>query len=444
MTESERSNAHLLEEIERLRTENSKLRDELDAERCSSNMDKLPMSLDEFKRYGRQMIVDETEGLKGQLKLKNSSVLVVGAGGLGCPSLPYLAGAGIGKIGIVDNDIVDTSNLHRQVLHDSTKVGMFKCESAKQVLNKLNPHVSVTTYPVRLSNANAFDIFEDYDVILDCTDTPMARYLISDVAVNLGKPVVSASALRTEGQLSIFNFANSGPCYRCFYPTPPAPTSVSSCQEGGVLGPCVGLVGVAMVVETLKLLLGVYTIENFKPFLLQYSGFPDQTLRKFKMRGRREDCPASGSNKTVTRKAIESGEIDYHSFCGSRNYNVLKEDDRITVKKFEEEYRNSSNNKPYFLLDVRPSLHYSISHLPDTHNITVNELRDLQPELEELQTKIPHISKDSEVLVICRYGNDSQLATQLLKDKFKLKDVRDIKGGFFKYIDEINPSLPKY
>lgn len=444
MTETERSNESLLEEIENLRVENAKLKNDLCLERSLNNASDLPMSLDEFKRYGRQMIVDETEGLMGQLKLKNASVLVIGAGGLGCPSLPYLAGAGIGKIGIVDNDTVDTSNLHRQVLHDTTKVGMLKSESAKQVLNKLNPHVSVTSYPVRLSNENAFDIFKDYDVILDCTDTPMARYLISDVAVNLGKPVVSASALRTEGQLSIFNFDNVGPCYRCFYPTPPAPTSVSSCQEGGVLGPCVGLVGVAMVVEALKLLLGVYTRENFKPFLLQYSGFPDQTLRKFKMRGRRVDCPACGTGRTVTRESIESGKINYQSFCGSRNYSVLTEDERIDVHKFERDYWNSSKTKPYVLLDVRPSLHYSISHLPNSHNITVNELRDLPADLNNLQSKIPHLSADSEVLVLCRYGNDSQLATRLLKDKFNLKDVKDVKGGFFKYIDEINPSLPKY
>lgn len=444
MTNINGDTSSLLEELERLREENARLKKTLDEQRHHRDDLSLPMSLEEFQRYGRQMIVEETHGLSGQIKMKNAKVLVIGAGGLGCPSLPYLAGAGIGTIGIVDNDLVDTSNLHRQVLHDSTKVGMLKCESAKLVLNKLNPHVSVITYPVRLTNNNAFQIFEGYDLVLDCTDTPVTRYLVSDVAVNLNIPVVSASALRTEGQLSIFNFANIGPCYRCFYPNPPTPTSVSSCQEGGVLGPCVGLVGVAMVVETLKILLGTYTVENFKPFLLQYSGFPDQTLRKFKMRGRKSDCLACGANRIVTRQSIESGEINYETFCGSRHYNVLTEEERVDVFEFEKRYKMKAEDKSFLLLDVRPSLHYSISHLPDTHNITVNELRDMKSDFDALKSRIPSIDADSEVFVICRYGNDSQLATRLLKEKFKIKNVKDVKGGFFKYIDDINPALPKY
>lgn len=225
----------VLLELEALRRENEALKQKL------SSQTELPMSLEEFRRYGRQMIVEDTRGVEGQIKLRNAKVLVIGAGGLGCPCLPYLVGAGVGQVGIVDNDVIDTSNLHRQVLHDSTKVGMLKCESAKDVLRKLNPHVQIKTYPVRLNYSNAFSIFQGYDIVLDCTDTPLTRYLVSDVAVCLGMTVVSASGLGSEGQLSILNFASVGPCYRCFYPVPPPPNAVSSCQEGGDFSSCISL-----------------------------------------------------------------------------------------------------------------------------------------------------------------------------------------------------------
>ncbi|SCU93195.1 LAMI_0E13542g1_1 [Lachancea mirantina] len=428
-------------ELEALRKENAELKRKLGVQKFQN--DELAMSLEEFKRYGRQMIVETFGGVDGQLKLRNAKVLIIGAGGLGCPCLPYLAGAGIGHIGIVDNDVVDTSNLHRQVLHSSNSVGKLKCDSAKEFLQKLNPHVEVTTYPVRLSHANCFGIFTGYDYVLDCTDTPLTRYLISDVAVCLGMTVVSASGLGYEGQLSILNFKSMGPCYRCFYPAPPSPSNVSSCQEGGVIGPCIGLVGIMMAVETIKLIMGVYTEENFEPFLLQYSGFPHQTLRRFKMRGRKPNCISCGPDSTVNRAAILAGGINYELFCGKRNYDVCKPEERITVEEFEKAYM-SQEGLDYTLLDVRPHHHYDISHLPNTFNITVKELRDMDGNMDLLKRHIPKLTDRSEVLVMCRYGNDSQLATKLLKDEFKISTVRDIRGGLFKYIDEINPSLPKY
>lgn len=437
----------LLKELEQLKKENAELKKQIDnfqSSTSSTSSSDYPLSLEEYRRYGRQMIVENTGGVQGQLKLKNAKVLVVGAGGLGSPALPYLVGAGIGQIGIVDNDTVDTSNLHRQIIHDSTKVGMLKCESAKQVLTKLNPHVNIKTYPVRLDYSNAFGIFEGYDYILDCTDTPLTRYLISDVAVNLGITVVSASGLGTEGQLSILNFKNVGPCYRCFYPTPPSPYSVSSCQEGGVIGPCIGLVGILMAVETIKLILDVYTIDNFQPFLMMYSGFPQQTLRTFKMRGRKSNCKCCGDNPTITRQTIESGEINYELFCGSRNYNVCSPEERISVQIFETDYHSVSKDNNYILLDVRPPHHFNISHFPNAINIPVKDLKNMDGSIDKLKAKIPQLNKDSELLVLCRYGNDSQIATRLLKDNFKLSNVKDIKGGFFSYIDEIDPSIPKY
>ncbi|CEP60671.1 Uba4p LALA0_S01e16314g [Lachancea lanzarotensis] len=424
-------------EIAALKAENESLKQQL------REQGQLPMSLEEFKRYGRQMIVQETGGVEGQIKLKNSRVLVIGAGGLGCPCLPYLAGAGVGQIGIVDNDVVETSNLHRQVLHNSSKVGVLKCESAKDVLVKLNPHIKVDTFPVRLDYSNACRIFQGYDVVLDCTDTPLTRYLVSDVAVNLGLTVVSASGLGFEGQLSILNFKNVGPCYRCFFPVPPPPNSVSSCQEGGVIGPCIGLVGVMMAVETLKIILDSYTLDNFKPFLMQYSGFPAQSLRTFKMRGRQATCLACGENPSITRDSIERGHIDYELFCGKRDYNVCLPHERMTVDEFQKSFLKTAELN-HILLDVRPRHHYDISHLPNTFNLTVKELRDMDGDMSQLKREIPTVGAQSEVLVLCRHGNDSQLATRILKDQFHLKNVRDVKGGLFKYIDEINPAIPKY
>lgn len=428
----------LLAQIELLKKENAQLKEKL------KSQDDEQLSLEEYSRYGRQMIVEGTGGVVGQLRLKKAKVLVVGAGGLGSPSLPYLVGAGVGTIGIVDNDIVDTSNLHRQTIHNTAKVGMLKCESAKQVLKDLNPHVNINTYPVRLGPENAFSIFANYNIVMDCTDTPLTRYLISDVAVNLGKTVVSASGLGTEGQLTILNFNNIGPCYRCFYPVSPNPYAVSSCQEGGVIGPCIGLVGTMMAVETLKIIMGVYNNENFEPFLLSYSGFPIQSLRRFKMRGRQSKCQTCGDAPVITKEAIESGIIDYNIFCGSRNYNVCAEGERLTAKEFDENYgpEFSGNNK--VLLDVRPSHHFDISHFNNAVNIPLKELRDMDGDISTLQSRIPNINKNSEVVVLCRYGNDSQLATRMLKDEFGIVNVKDVAGGFFKYIDDVDQSIPKY
>ncbi|KAH3900230.1 Uba4p SCDLUD_003201 [Saccharomycodes ludwigii] len=433
----------LKKEIEKLKLENANLRKNAT---LSANTH-LPISIAEYSRYGRQMICEESNGIEGQLKLKNSKVLFIGAGGLACPALAYLAGAGIGHIGIVDDDVVENSNLHRQILHDSTKVGMLKCESAKEYITKLNPHINVTTHPVRLDNYNAFNIFKQYDIILDCTDTPITRYLISDVSVNCGKVVVSASGVGTEGQLCILNFADVGPCYRCFYPTPPPPNTVSSCSDGGVIGPCIGLVGVMMAVETMKLILGVYTVENFKPFLLQYCGFPNQTLRSFKMRYRQATCACCGdaAHRKISQENIESGEINYGIFCGSKNYDVCQSSERLNIQDFYNDYyRKDQKANGHLLLDVRPRHHYQISHLPNSYNVTVKELKQMNGDLTLLKREIPEVNKDSEIIVICRRGNDSRLATRLLKDQFEIPNVKDVIGGFFRYIDEIDPQIPKY
>lgn len=423
----------LAEEVKRLKLENEQLKLKLSQKKSEEKTENessiSDFSLDEYKRYGRQMVVPQVT-IEGQKKLKRSRVLVIGAGGLGCPALLYLAGAGVGKIGIVDDDTVDTSNLHRQVLHTTDKVGEYKCESAKSYLNKLNPHVEIQTYPFRLSTCNAFEIFEQYDLVLDCTDSPYSRYLISDVAVITGIPVVSGSGLKTEGQLSILNFQNTGPCYRCFYPKPPPPNSVTSCKDGGVVGPVIGLMGVMMALETIKVIVGTYTRENFKPFLSIYSGYDQQSIKTFKMRGRKADCLACSGK--ITKEIISRGDINYAEFCGVVNYNVLKPEERITI----EEYAKVVSSD-HVLIDVRPIEHFDIIHLPNSVNIPLDRLKRIDNK-DELG-----FDTDKPVYTVCRYGNDSQYASRYLNDTFGLK-TKDVSGGLFQWSKKVDPKFPTY
>jgi adenylyltransferase/sulfurtransferase len=436
----EMSNEELLARIKALETENTQLKQKV-AQESNVSLPNDPhesgLSLQEYLRYGRQMIVPQFGSLPSQLKLKNSSILVVGAGGLGCPALLYLSAAGIGHIGIIDHDTVEISNLHRQVLHTSDNVGMFKCESAKKYISKLNPHVKVTTYPTRLTTSNAFDIISQYDLVLDCTDAPAIRYLINDVSVLCGKTIVSGSGLKTDGQLSILNFDNSGPCYRCFYPQPPSADSVTSCSDGGVIGPAIGLVGITMALETIKLLTGFYTRDNFKPFLSIYSGYPQQQIRVFKMRNRQPTCAVCGSAPIITKESIESDKIDYVAFCGKASPPTLDANFRINVKQYSNEDTNS------ILIDVRPKEQFQITSLPNSINIpwdpTMKKLDDVDDYLPAGFDK-----KNHPVYVVCRYGNDSQLATKKLIETMGFGNVKDIVGGLNKWSDDIDPSFPKY
>lgn len=397
-------------------------------------------SADEFRRYGRQMIVPEMGSLEGQKRLKNTRVLVVGAGGLGCPALLYIAAAGVGAIGIVDADTVDVSNLHRQVLHTTENVGMLKCESAKRYIERLNPHVKVESYPFRLSNDNAFGIVRNYDIVLDCTDAPTSRYLINDVSVLCGKTVVSGSGLKADGQLSVLNFDQTGPCYRCFYPKPPSPESVTTCSEGGVIGPAIGLVGVTMAMETVKIATGYYE-GGFQPFLSQYSAYPQQKLRVFKMRSKVASCAVCGSSPTISEKAIVLNEIDYAAFCGKLSPNVLQPQYRVSVKELYQ-IMNSHSVHP-LLLDVRPKEQYGITRLQDSVNI------QWDPDFSKLDSLDGYLpagfdKKRDPVLVICRYGNDSQLAARKLLEELHFGNVKDVKGGLNKWSEEIDPKIPIY
>ncbi len=320
------------------------------------------------------------------------------------------------------------------------------------ILIRLNPNVIYKTYPAKLSPENAYDTFQGYDVILDCTDTPKSRYLISDVAVHLKIPLVSASGLKTEGQLSILNYQpDNGPCYRCFFPNPPPANSVTSCQDGGIMGPVIGIMGVMMAIETIKIITGAYEIakkhedqvikanegEGFRPFLMLFSAYSDRPWKFCKMRGRQITCI---SNEALTRKDIESGKINYEEFCGSSSLvSFLKSNERISVF----EYQSILNNhKKHILIDVRPTVQFEICSLKNSISIPLEKLKNMN--IDELKDQSGLIDNDTYVYSICRYGNDSQTAVRLLKDKFKLNNSWDIKGGLNKWATEIDASFPIY
>jgi adenylyltransferase/sulfurtransferase len=423
MEKSKMNQEDLKREIERLKEENCQLKEDFQKQEVNG------LSHDEYHRYGRQMIVPQIT-FEGQLRLKKAKVLVIGAGGLGCPALMYLAGSGMGTIGIVDGDTVDESNLHRQVMHTTDMVGELKVDSAKKFINRLNPNVDVKTYPMRLSSVNAFEIFTDYDLVLDCTDSPYSRYLISDVAVLSGLTVISGSGLKTEGQLSILNFEKIGPCYRCFYPNPPPPNSVTSCKDGGVIGPVIGLMGTMMALEAIKVITGFWNKETFTPFLSIYSGYDQQSIKTFKMRGRKPQCLSCGG--TITKEMIANGEINYAEFCGVVNYNVLPSEERISV----EEYKKLVDTD-HVLIDVRPSEHFGVVHLPHSISIPLDKLQRVKAK-EELSFDI-----SKPIYTICRYGNDSQYASRLLNDKFGL-NTKDVTGGLHQWSKKVDPNLPTY
>lgn len=415
--------------LQQLEAEVAELRVKLKGEDAASAQSEINgLTLEEYSRYGRQMIVPQFNSLEGQILLKTAKILVVGAGGLGCPVLLYLAGAGVGTIGIVDGDSVETSNLHRQVLHTTDSVGMNKSESAKLHLSSLNAHVKTICHPFWLDSHNAFDIISRYDVVVDCTDAPAIRYLINDVSVICGKTVVSGSGVRAEGQVTVLNFENSGPCYRCFYPKPPAPDSVSSCGDAGVLGPAIGLTGTAIAVEAIKVLTGAYH-GNFSPFLAMYSAYPYQTMRHFRMRPRQKNCMACSKDATITREAIETGDVDYASFCGAVNAVQIPKEHRYEPKKAQEKMSELK------IIDVRPSEQFQIASLPHSVNIPWAELRK--------RNAVAEFDQSDSILAVCRYGNDSQSAVQKLQ-QLGFKKVVDLHGGLRRWSSDVDPKFPVY
>ncbi|MDQ6694018.1 MAG: molybdopterin-synthase adenylyltransferase MoeB [Chloroflexota bacterium] len=377
------------------------------------------LSHEEIRRYSRHLIVPEV-GMEGQKKLKAGSVLLVGAGGLGSPLALYLAAAGVGRIGIVDFDVVDESNLQRQVIHDTNSVGTSKIESATARIKGINPHVQVDAYPFPLTSENALDIFHPYDVIVDGTDNFPTRYLVNDACVLLGKPNVYGSIFRFEGQASVF-WAERGPCYRCLYPEPPPPGLVPSCAEGGVLGILPGTIGTIQATETIKLLLGIG--ETLVGRLMLYDALK---MRFREMRLRKDpQCPVCGENPTVTEL------IDYQQFCGIDPQAERGETDRdITPRELQARLAKGDN---LVLLDVRELNEWNIVHLDGAKLIPVNSVTEHAHELNTAD----------EIVIYCKSGVRSARAVNTLRN-LGFRKLWNLKGGITGWAEQVDPSLPRY
>jgi adenylyltransferase/sulfurtransferase len=378
------------------------------------------LSNDEIARYSRHLIMPEV-ALDGQKKLKAAKVLTVGTGGLGSPLALYLAAAGIGTIGIVDFDVVDESNLQRQIIHGTSDVGRPKVESARDKIEDINPNVEVRVHEEALTSENALEIFADYDVIVDGTDNFPTRYLVNDACVLLGKPNVYGSIFRFEGQASVF-WAEEGPCYRCLYPEPPPPGLVPSCAEGGVLGILPGAIGVVQATEAVKLILGIG--EPLVGRLMLYDAL-GMSFREMKLR-KDPGCPVCGENPTVTEL------IDYEEFCGIPQANAVAQENgvpEITVKELKQKM---DDGEPINVLDVREPHEYEVA------NIGVR----LIP-LGELPRRLAEFDQNGSFAIHCKTGARSANAVKLLQDA-GFGNVYNVKGGITAWSEEVDPSVPKY
>ena len=378
------------------------------------------LSNDEIARYSRHLIMPEV-ALDGQKKLKAAKVLTVGTGGLGSPLALYLAAAGVGTLGIVDFDVVDESNLQRQIIHGTSDVGRPKVESAHDKIKDINPNVNVVVHEEALTSENALEIFADYDVIVDGTDNFPTRYLVNDACVLLGKPNVYGSIFRFEGQASVF-WAEEGPCYRCLYPEPPPPGLVPSCAEGGVLGILPGAIGVVQATETVKLLLGIG--EPLIGRLMLYDAL-GMSFREMKLR-KDPGCPICGENPTVTEL------IDYEEFCGIPQANAAEEKNGVPEITVQDLKAKMDNGEGINVLDVREPHEYEVA------NIGVK----LVP-LGELPQRLAEFDQDENFAIHCKTGGRSAKAVKLLQDA-GFQNVYNVKGGITAWSEEIDPSVPKY
>ena len=376
---------------------------------------------EEVLRYSRHLIMPEVS-MEGQLRLKQAKVLLIGAGGLGSPLSLYLTAAGVGKIGIVDFDVVDVTNLQRQVIHSTADVGRPKLDSAREHLRSLNPHIEIVPYETRLSSQNALDLFRDYDIVADGTDNFPTRYLVNDACVLLGKPNVYGSIYRFEGQASVFA-AEQGPCYRCLYPEPPPPGLVPSCAEGGVLGILPGLIGVIQATEVVKLILG-----KGNPLIgrLLLVDALEMKFRELKLR-KNPECPICGPNRTIHQL------IDYDQFCGIgpepppppglSEYEI----EPVELK------RKMDRGDKFFLLDVREPHEVDICQIPGSYLIP----------LGQVPTRASELNSADDLIVYCRSGQRSGKAVDFLR-KTGFRKIKNLKGGILAWSDKVDPSVPKY
>jgi len=381
----------------------------------------IKFSRDEMSRYNRHIIIPEF-GLEAQQKLKASKVLVIGSGGLGSPVLLYLAAAGIGTIGIVDFDVVDDSNLQRQVLFGVGEVGQPKVEAAKRRLESLNPHINLKVYNTQLTSKNALDLIKEYDVVADGTDNFPTRYLVNDACVLLGKTNVYASIFQFEGQVSVFNYINGkgevGPNYRDLYATPPPAGLVPSCAEGGVLGVLPGIIGSLQALEVIKVVTGVGEVLSGRFFSFDALNFESRT---FNIR-RNPNNPLNGNNPTIKEL------IDYEQFCGVKAVEKkIKEINSLELNEWQQ------RGEDFQIIDVREPYEY--------------EICNIGAELIPLATVVENagrIDRKRKVVVQCKTGNRSGKAIRELEERFGFDNLYNLKGGILGYIDDINPKLTKY
>ncbi len=378
------------------------------------------LTQEEVSRYSRHLLIPEV-GMEGQRKLKAASVLLVGTGGLGSPLGLYLAAAGVGRIGIVDYDVVDESNLQRQVMHDTSRVGMLKVESARRRMLDLNPDITVEAYNEVFSSENAYRISEGYDILVDGTDNFPTRYLINDLSVLTGRPYVYGSIFRFEGQVSVFD-ARTGPCYRCLFPDPPPPGAVPTCAEGGVFGVLPGTVGTLQGTEVIKLLLGIG--ETMAGRLLLYDAL-DMTFHTVQLR-KNPNCKVCGPTPTVTEL------IDYEQFCGvpTRGNHVPQGIPEITPLELSQRMGESDS---LVIVDVREPVEQQISVLPGAYSIP----------LGELPLRLGEIDREKEVVLYCRSGvRSAQAAEVLLKNGFER--VKNLRGGINAWAQVVDPKMRVY
>ena len=380
-----------------------------------------PLTREEIARYSRHLIIPEV-GMEGQERLKAAKVLLVGTGGLGSPLALYLAAAGVGPIGLVDNDVVDASNLQRQVIHRTSNIGKHKLDSAEEAIKEINPGVEVVKHPVFLTSENALEIIEPYDLVIDGTDNFPTRYLVNDACVLLGKPNVYGSIFRFEGQLSVF-WAEEGPCYRCMFPEPPPPGMVPNCAEGGVLGIICGTVGSAQATEGIKLLTGIGD-----PMIGRLGLYDALDQRWMHVKVNKDpDCPVCGINPTVTEL------IDYEEFCGVPAHDREENADKLAdLEILPQEYVEIADKPDVELIDVREPHEYEISRIEGSTLIPQNELPARMHELDPTKTYIIH----------CKAGPRSLAATKLLRGAgFKAKNLY---GGINAYARQVDPNIPIY
>jgi adenylyltransferase/sulfurtransferase len=380
------------------------------------------LSNDEILRYSRHLIMPEV-GMEGQQKLKAAKVLCIGAGGLGSPLALYLTAAGVGTLGMVDFDVVDYTNLQRQIIHTTADVGRKKLDSAADKLKAINPFVNLRTFDTKLTSANALELFREFDIVADGTDNFPTRYLVNDACVLTGKPNVYGSIFRFEGQASVFA-TEEGPCYRCLYPEPPPPGLVPSCAEGGVLGILPGLVGVIQATETIKLILGQGDSLIGRLLLVDALGMK---FRELKLR-KNPECPACGTHRTITKL------IDYDQFCGIRGVEAAPSatEGKMAEISVEELKKKLDNKEDIFILDVREPHEYQICNL-NGHLIP----------LGDLPKRVGELDSSREIVAHCKMGGRSAKAVAFLQQA-GFKKVSNLTGGITAWAERVDPKMPKY